>query len=209
MSANKQKTKGACFSQARNELKQEIIEIGRKMVNEGLVITSFGNISHRSGDKILITPSRLDYFAMEPSDIVEVNLEGKKLFGPRDSSSELLLHLEIYKQRTDVKAIVHTHSLYATALSCLQKELPAFTEELEYAIKGSLKTAPFAPAGTLALAQNAAASLGKRNAVLLERHGVVGVGVTLKEAFTVCQIVERNAQLYLTILQLGELKPKD
>jgi len=191
-----------------NKIKQEIIAIGRKMVAEGLVVASFGNISCRSGDKILITPTRLDYFEMEPSDIVEVNSTGKKLLGRRKPSSELLLHLEIYKNRADVNAIVHTHSLYATALSCLKMELPAFTEELEYAIKGSLKTAPFAPAGTLALAQNAVASLGKRKAVLLERHGVVGVGKSLKEAFTICQIIERNARLYLIIAQLGDMKSK-
>jgi L-fuculose-phosphate aldolase len=178
----------------------EIIETGRKLVGFGLVEAYFGNISVRMKDRIFITPTRVYWDEMILEDIVEVDMEGVRSEGK--PSSELQLHLEIYKAREDVGAIIHTHSIYATALSFLKEEIQPFTEELKQLIKGPLKIAPFAPSGSSKLAQVAVRFLGDRNAVLLGRHGVVAVGRDLREALAVCCVVERGAQIYFLVKEV-------
>ncbi|MCL6635301.1 MAG: class II aldolase/adducin family protein, partial [Peptococcaceae bacterium] len=104
----------------------------------------------------------------------------------------------------DVGAIVHTHSIYASALAVLRRELPPILEETAQVAGGAVPCAAYARAGTPELAEQAAATLGQGNAVLLANHGVVGVGSHLKEALTVCQVVEKSAMVYLLAGSLGQ-----
>lgn len=170
------------------------------MVKLDLVVGSFGNVSCRLADKILITPTGLDYFVMEPADIVTLGLEGKRLAGQLEPSSEFRLHLALYRARADARAIVHTHSVHAIALSLVADELPPLTEELEHVLGGPVPVAPYAPAGTQELAKQAATTLllkGKSKGLILARHGVVSLGRDLDEALLVCHLIERNAKVYL------------
>ncbi len=171
------------------------------MAELGLVIGSFGNVSCRENDQILITPTCLDYFQMKTEDLVALDLFGKKPAGDREPSSEFRLHVAIYAARTDAKAIVHTHSTHALALSmsASTSELPALTEEMESLVKGSVPVAPYAPAGKQRLADQAAQILSKTSGkgLILARHGVVGLGETLEEAMLVCQLVEKASHIQL------------
>ena len=177
---------------------EEVIKTARRMAELGLAVGGFGNLSCRRDGKILITPTSLDYFAMEPEDIVTLDLDGQKLVGRREPSTEFRLHLAIYRARSDARAIVHTHGIHALALSLTTDELPAITEEMEHGVGGAVPVAPYAPAGSQELAERAVRALEEKGrAVILERHGVVGVGADLDEALLICQLVERNAQVYL------------
>lgn len=173
------------------------------MARLGLVSGSFGNVSCQEDGRILITPTGLDYFRMKPQDLVTVDLFGKKRAGSREPSSEVRLHVAIYQARADARAIVHTHSTHALALSIAETthELAALTEEMERLVKGVVPIAPYLRAGTQQLADQAAQILAKTRGkgLILARHGVVGLGVNLEEALLVCQLVEKAAQIHLLI----------
>ena len=180
---------------------EAIILTARRMAELGLVIGSFGNVSCRQQERILITPTSLDYFQTQTKDLVTLDLAGDKLAGDREPSSEFRLHVAIYAARDDAQAIVHTHSTHALALSmsATTRELPALTEEMEILVKGPVPIAPYVPAGTQELADRAAQILSKTpgKGLILARHGVVGLGNTLEGALLVCQLVEKAAQIQL------------
>jgi len=176
-------------------LKEEVLHTAQRARQEGLVVKNLGNMSFRQGDTIYITPTSVPYEVLQLEQIAAIDLEGNHLSGPLPASSERRVHQAIYHTRKDVLAVVHTHSLYATAWSFLGRPLDLGTEEMFYYVNGGVATAPFAAAGTDELGTNAARALGERQAVLLAKHGVVGVGKTLAEALDVCLIVERQAHI--------------
>ena len=169
------------------------------MAELGLVIGSFGNVSCRENGRILITPTCLDYFRMKPGDLVTLDLSGNQLAGDRGPSSEFRLHAAIYAARDDARAIVHTHSTHALALGNIADKLPMLIEEMEVIVGGNVPVASYAPAGTQELADRAAKILQgiPSKALILARHGVVGLGNTLDDALLVCQSVEKASQIQL------------
>lgn len=187
-------------------LPQQIVEIGKQLVSTGLVIGTWGNISCLEPKKkqVIITPSGMDYNNLTQEDLVTLDLSGRILTGNRKPSSEKELHLEIYKNRPDVEAIVHTHSNYATSIAVTRLDLPPMTEDMVQLLGGPVKTADYAAAGSRQLAINAVQALGDINAVLLANHGVVGVGKNLQEALNVCLMVEKGAQLLVNSKILGK-----
>lgn len=186
-------------------IRSEIIKTGIQLVEQGLVASTWGNISvKKDNNSIYITPSGMEYRTLEPSDLVLVDLEGNILEGNRQPSSELCLHLAFYKQRQDIGAIVHTHSIYASAYSALRKPIPPLIEDLAQVVGGAVEVAPYALPGTEELAQNAVNTIGTRGAVLLANHGVVGVGTSLAEAYKACLLVEKTAHIGLAAQVLGE-----
>ena len=195
-------------------LKKLILETGRKMAESGLVAGTWGNISawDETRQGFWITPSGMDYFTLTEEDLVLLNREGTVLAGKRKPSSELLLHAEIYKKRADVKGIVHTHSIYATAHAVARVPLPGIVEDLVMIVGGEVRVSEYQFPGTMELAVSAVEALGDKNAVFLANHGLVGVGNSLEEAYKVCQVVEKSAQIHIMSLQLGGpvlLSPKD
>ena len=186
------------------ELKQSVVLGGRQMIERNLVAGTWGNISLRNdaGNRIVITPSGRPYNELTPADIVVVDEEGTVVEGCRPSS-ELLLHMAIYAARPDVRAIVHTHSLYATACAVAGEAIPPCLEELVQVVGGGVKVAQYALPGTAQLAQNAVDALGDRTAVLLANHGAVACGPSLKEALLVAELVEKAAQIHAIAGQLG------
>ena len=154
-------------------MRSEIVATAKLMTDRGLVVESQGNVSARDADgTVLITARGVPYDAMTDADVVAIDDER--------ASSEWQVHLAVYAARPDVAAIVHTHSPAATALS--------HGDEVE-----GIPVAPYAPTGTAQLAVNAVQALGEEDAVLLARHGVVGVGATLADALAVCERVEAAA----------------
>jgi L-fuculose-phosphate aldolase len=177
------------------DVKTEIMETARTMRREALVAGRAGNVSARDGDRIHITPSRLPYDEMNAADVVTLDLSGRLMEGEGEPSSERRVHLAIYAARADAGAIVHTHSTNATAWSFLGEDLDTGTEELELVAGAPVRTAVAAASGSDEIAANAVDALEGRRAVLLARHGVVGLGETLREALEVCVVVERQAEL--------------
>ena len=186
------------------ELKQSVVLGGRQMIERNLVAGTWGNISLRNdaGNRIVITPSGRPYNELTPADVVVVDEEGTVVEGSRPSS-ELLLHRAIYAVRPEVRAIVHTHSLYATACAVAGEAIPPCLEELVQVVGGGVNVAHYALPGTAQLAQNAVDALEDRTAVLLANHGAVACGPSLKEALLVAELVEKAAQIHAIAGQLG------
>jgi ribulose-5-phosphate 4-epimerase/fuculose-1-phosphate aldolase len=180
-------------------LRAEVVAAGREMLRLGLVAGTSGNVSARDGDRILITPAGLPYEEMEEDDVVTLSLGGAVLDGRREPSSERRVHLAVYAARPDAGALVHSHSVHATAWSFLGEPLDTGTEELEHAAGGPVLTAPFAPTGSDEIAAAAVEALGDRGAVLLGRHGVLALAESPARALDVCAAVERQAQIALLL----------
>lgn len=180
------------------ELKRAVVRAARGMLDAGLVVSSLGNVSARDPQQpnvIYITPTGLLYTHLLPEDVVTIDLEGQRVAGGHAPSSEWRLHTAIYRARSEINAVVHAHGTYAQAWSFLESPLPALTEELWLFAGGDVRVAPYATSGTQELADRAAEALRDRRAALLARHGIVAVGAAPEEALTLCQIVERQAQV--------------
>lgn len=171
-----------------------VVVAARSMVRLRLVVGTVGNVSARVGSSFVITPTRTDYERVEPDDLPVVGLGPHDPSAP-DCSRESPLHAAIYRARPDVGAIVHTHSVHATAWSFLNEPLGPALEENEYYGTGAIRTSRPAPAGSQALGDQAVEALGNSAAVLLGRHGVAAVGATPGEALTIAQVVEVQAQV--------------
>lgn len=186
-------------------LRNTIIKTGIELLDKGLITGTWGNISAccSQSQLVAITPSGRDYRTLCPEDIVIVDYAGKTRLGCRIPSSELPLHLAIYKARPDIKAVVHTHSIFASACSVARKPILPIIEDLIQVNGGTVEIADYALPGTEQLAQNAITALGAKSAVLLANHGVIGCGQTLGEASLVCELVEKAAQIYIYANQLG------
>jgi len=187
------------------KIKKQVINFGLRMAAGGLVAGTWGNVSARVPKKNLfvITPTGMPYPELTARDMAVMNMQGEVVEGKRSPSSEYMLHLLIYQSRPDVQAVMHTHSVYASALSVARKPVPPLTEELVQLVGGGVPVAPYARAGSPELAKAAAGTLGPLGAVLLANHGVVGVGRNLEESLHVCQIVEKAAHIYILAVMAG------
>jgi len=189
--------------QAREaELRSAIVRTAQAADRAGFCPSKSGNVSARFGDGLLLTPSGLPYAGMRPEDIVELSLGGDVREGGKPSS-EWPFHTTIYRARPDARAIVHTHSPKATALSCARLGLPAFHYMIALAGGPNIRCADYATFGSQELADNAVAALEGRKAVLLANHGVIAIGATLEGALTIAAEVENLAGQYLAILAAG------
>ncbi|MFX1275247.1 MAG: NAD(P)-dependent oxidoreductase [Promethearchaeota archaeon] len=198
-----------------NELKNEIVKTCKKLLKDGHVIGSAGNISVRvkqdDEEFVLITPSNVKYVDMIPEDILTINMEGKVIEGERNPSVEKFLHLGVYKARDDVNAIIHSHGIYSTILSTHKMTLPPIIEELVPYVGGEIICAEYGEAGSPELAENVINSLEKKNALLLPNHGSLCCGSHLEGAYTVLEYVERGSEIYYKSKLLGDptLLPED
>ncbi|MGE4428439.1 MAG: class II aldolase/adducin family protein [Solirubrobacteraceae bacterium] len=171
-----------------------VIDAARALVDEGLVVGTVGNVSARVGDRMLITPTRRAYATLRPRHLAAVDLtDGRTLHGA--PSRELPLHRAVYAHRPDVGAVVHTHSVAATAWSFLGSPLGPELEDLAYHGIGTIRTSVPAPAGSEALASSVTSALGDSGAVLLGEHGVLGVGPDVRRALVAARVVEHQARV--------------
>lgn len=188
-----------------DEIKQQILAMGVQMASSCLVVGTWGNVSARvpGQDHYIVTPSGIPYDRCRPGDLVVVDSHGRVVQGGRRPSTELDLHLAIYNARADVGAVMHTHSVYASALAVAGQPLPAILEELVQLAGGGVPVTRYARAGTADLARAVLEVLDDHQAVLLANHGLVGLGRNLEEALLVCLVVEKAAQVYLLSRLLG------
>jgi len=192
--------------------RRRIVELGRLLASKGLTHGSSGNLSAKVSENIvLITPSGVPYFEMRPQDIVEIDLDGNVISGKFKPSIERFMHLEIYKNRRDINAVIHTHPIYSSALAIAGESLPVLTEEFIIYVGGPVKLAKFEQAGTIDLGREVVKALGDRKAALMANHGLVAVGKDLDEAEFVSEIVELHAKMYVMAKSIGKvnLVPED
>lgn len=191
-----------------SELKQQIIDACLRLEAMGYIIGTYGNASARVPGGLIVTPSRVDYRALTPADMVTVSDDGHVIEGTRLPSSETSVHRLIYLARPDVNAVLHTHSFHATALSTLHDTIPVIVEEQSQVIGDEIRCTRYVPAGQHHnLGEEVARTLGSSNAVLLANHGVVCVGRTLDEALFACQVAERVAHMRLLTSAIGSAAP--
>jgi len=182
---------------------EALIEAARTLDALGFMPSKSGNLSLRTARGCLITPSGLPYAGMVPGDLVEIGLDGKVLAGHRRPSSEWRLHTAVYAARPEAGAVVHTHSPFATALSCARQGIPPFHYMIALGGGPDIRCSAYATFGTAALAEACVAALGGRKAALLANHGVVALGAGLAGALALVTEVENLARQYLALRSAG------
>lgn len=194
-------------------LAQEIIRCSCEMNRLGINVNKSGNVSHRlvkdGVEGFLITPTGIPYEQLEVDDLAFVPLAANSLYdfsSERKPSSEWRMHAEIYRKKEEVKAVVHTHSAYATAVACQERAIPAFHYMVAVAGGDDIPCAPYELFGTQELAQQCTQCLIDRKACLLAHHGVIATGSNLFEALRLAHEIENLAKIYLLVNQLGEVK---
>ncbi|MHA1954944.1 MAG: NAD(P)-dependent oxidoreductase [Candidatus Heimdallarchaeaceae archaeon] len=188
---------------------QQIINICNEMISKGFIIGTAGNASARvklpnGQDAYLVTPSTVQYENMQIEDLVLIDEEGVTIAGTRNPTSERRLHQAIYQGREDIKAIIHSHAPFSTALSIARIPIGPIVDEVIPFI-GGCEVAEFGMAGTDDLANNAVEALGDNLAVFIANHGNVGCGANLGQAWTVCQQVEMAAKIQYRAALLGTI----
>ncbi|HHO76695.1 MAG TPA: L-fuculose-phosphate aldolase [Deltaproteobacteria bacterium] len=188
-----------------NSERNDIVFYGKKLITSNLTTGSGGNLSvmNRKEGLIAISPSGMEYFDTQPEDVVIVDLDGNITQGNRKPSSELSAHIELYRRREDINAVVHTHSVYATTIACLNWEIPAVHYLVGFA-GTKVHLAPYATFGSRELAENVCRTIRKSNAVLLANHGLIAVGDTLKATFAVAEEIELVARIYYQARTAGK-----
>jgi len=194
----------------KESYKQTIVDAGLTMLEEGLTVGTWGNISVRDLETglIYISPSGMDYREIVPSDIVVLDLDLNIIDGKRVPSIEKETHIAVYRARAEVNAevnaVIHTHPLYSTVLGVNGMELPAISEDFAQIVGDKIICSKYALPGTKELSENVTLGLGEeRNAVLLPNHGTLCVGEDMKSALTICHVVEKSAHIYILARSIG------
>jgi len=192
------------------EEKKIVLEAAQKMLEKGLVVGTAGNVSLRlpseGGRELLaITPSSRYYDVLSVDDIQVIDFEAKPVEGNLPPSAETMLHIGIYQARKNINAIIHTHSVFASAIAVAGLDIPAILDDQVAFLGGEIKLAEHALSGSQEQVANVLIALEDRNAVLLPNHGAVGIGRTVREAFTACELIEKTAKIYLLALSTGKV----
>ena len=182
---------------------EEVIKYANMLNTENLSALRSGNISIRYNDGFLITPSGVKYSSLKNEDIVFVSLDGKFEEKKMKPSSEWRFHKDIYLNKKEANAIVHTHSTHATAVSTHGKSIPAFHYMVALAGGNDIKCADYATFGTEELSQNIIKALENRKACLMSNHGRVAFEKNLDKAFELAQEIENICHQYINALKIG------
>jgi L-fuculose-phosphate aldolase len=184
--------------------REEIVRYGNMMAAAGLTTGTGGNLSVFNPGRglVAVSPSGIAYPKIRPEDVVLMDLSGTVVEGGRRPSSEFRFHLALYGNRSEIRAVVHTHSVYATTLACLHWEIPPVHYLVGFAGK-KVPLAPYATFGSPELADGILESMDGGNAVLLANHGMVAVGASLPSAFATAEEIEFVARVYYLARSAG------
>ena len=181
-------------------IKQQIVQTSQDLVRKGYLMATGGNVSIRvlEQDAFAITPSNYDYMKMTPDDVCILSFELEKLEGERKPSVEAGMHAAIYRVRGDVNAIVHTHQVYASALTLIRAPIPALFDEQARFLGRSVDIIPYAPSGTGILKDTIARHVkNHNNAFMMQNHGALIFGHDMERAVHNVEILEKCALAYL------------
>ena len=191
------------------EERKQIVDMSLKLYRENLIVGTWGNLSmrvnHNGSEHYIVTPSGMEYEDTTIEDILVLDKDGKILLGKRRPTSELRMHLKLYEERSEINAIIHTHSTFATACAVVGIGIPMMVEDMIQHIGGNVRIAKYALPGTEELAENVCHAIEDRKAVLLKNHGALGMGENLKAAYKSCVLTEKSAQILAYAKNLGHI----
>ncbi len=189
------------------EERRQVLNTAREISQTGMVMGTWGNVSARCDhDLMVITPSGVGYDSMTMEDMVIVDGFYQVREGILKPSSETPLHMEIYRKRPEVSAIVHVHSLYAAAFAVARTSIPVILEETAQMIGHEVPVADYAMCGSNALAEAVVRTLGEhKKAVLLANHGLLAVGSSMEEALKICYVAEKTSRVAIYARGIGEI----
>ena len=198
-----QKSAGNSLLSQLNEAREEVAALMRRLYSRGLTTTSGGNVSLRVGDHILVTASQYDKATVSGKQVAVVTLCGDNLTHGLRPSIETDMHLSIYRQRPDVRAVVHAHPPTATAFSATTEHINCRLTAEAYFIIGEPRLLPYACMGSSELAAIVAENMGDAVCALLENHGILTVGESLIEAFDRLEVLEEAAKMTVAARLIG------
>ena len=181
--------------------REQVAAASRRLAAEGLVVGTAGNVSARAGDRVAITPTGAVLAELEPDQVSVVDLDGAPVGGDLAPTSELALHLGVYR-RYDAGAVVHTHAPMATALSLVIDELPCVHYQM-LLLGGTVRVAPYATFGTPELAEGVLDALDGRTAALMANHGAIAYAADLDGAVDLSLLLEFACSVYWHAAAIG------
>jgi len=187
--------------------RERVAHAARRLAADGLVTGTAGNLSERSGHLIAVTPTGAELHRLDPGDIAVVDLDGEHIDGELAATSELGLHLGVYR-RYDAGAVVHTHAPFATALACVLDELPVVHYQM-LALGGPVRVARYATFGTPELAELTLDALDGRSAALMANHGAITYAPTIDAAMQQSTLLEWACSLYWHASAIGSPRTLD
>lgn len=193
------------------QVRLDLARFGQMLHAQGFVAATDGNLSVRlDSSRVMITPTGFSKGMLQPEDMVIVDLRGSKLRGANNPSSEIAMHLTIYRMRPDVGAVVHAHPCTATGFASAGIALDEpLCSEVVITLGATIPLAPYATTGTMQLSESLAPFIPTHNAILMANHGVVTYGADLHQAYMRMEAVEHYAKVVLAARQLGGTKTLD
>ncbi|HUV52266.1 MAG TPA: class II aldolase/adducin family protein [Dehalococcoidia bacterium] len=190
--------------------KKTVLEAAQRMSQRGFVVGTAGNVSMRLNDLdgrqlMVITPTGKHYDSTSVADMVVVDFKGNVIEGQHTPSVETMMHVEVYKTRKKVNAVIHSHPVFSSAIAVAGLEIPPIVDDQITYLGGGIKVADYALSGSQDMVQNVISALGPRNAVLMSNHGALCVGRDMREAFTNLEMLEKTAKIYISVLSIGKL----
>ena len=195
---------------AASQMRAQVLQAARWLCEQGFFggrLGSGGNVSARvsAEDLMVITPSQVPYKEMQADDICVLDLALNPVAGSRSPSIEAGMHAAVYHSRPDTGAVVHTHSVYASVLTLINRSIPALFDEITLEIGPAVELIPYAPSGSRQLAENLTARLKNGCACyLIQNHGAVSLGPDLTAAMRHAELLEKVAKVYVYALSTGE-----
>jgi L-fuculose-phosphate aldolase len=182
------------------EARVEVCASGKRLLKEGLVARTWGNVSVRVSDtQMVITPSGRPYAELTPADMVLVNFYTLAFEGSIKPSSELKLHCEVYKSRPHIQSVIHTHQMYASIVAAAQKDVIVLDPKHQEILGANvIKAAAYALPNSKKITFGTEKAIEGANAALMANHGCVCIGRNLEDVFTVCKTLEEACALYIS-----------
>lgn len=189
------------------EIKQQICEVGHKIYALGFVAANDGNISVKySENEFYCTPTGVSKGSLTPDMIIKVDKEGNKLEGALNPSSEIKMHMRVYRERPDVGSVVHAHPPIATAFTVAGIELDKYILPEAVLTLGKVPTCAYGTPSTMEIPDSLAPYIQNHDAFLLKNHGALTVGCDLTKAFYLMESLEFNAKIHKLALELGKIE---
>ena len=190
------------------KLRKEVVRGAQEIYAKGLVEDGEGNVSVRvNKNEIMVTPTSTKYQLLTPDKVVHMDLDGNVIGSSKIPSTEVKMHLAVYRDRPKVSCVIHDHPTYASIISVLRKNIPILMEQQLIFLGGEIQCTKITEAHTEAMGESALEALGRNNAAILANHGAIICGKSVDHAVRFAVILEKLAQIYWGALQVGEPLP--
>lgn len=192
-----------------HEARQIVCDAGKRLIENSLVGGTWGNISCRIDDvRMAITPSGMSYETLTPDDIaiVDFSSDDATWEGRHKPSAEMKLHIAIYRERKNINAVIHSHSMNASTVAVARREVPPILDDMVQIIGPTIRVAEYALPSTKKIVKKTMAALKGRNAALMANHGAVCIGQSMEEAFTCTFVLEKTCKAFIEAEFLGGAK---